>query len=276
MTYNVLKSWQGVCAETSWVASLGANNLSFDVDEGGFSEDNLLSICQRGFKTLIQLEAQEFLQPEQVVFDSRVTTITYSTDGVQFPKKFWFDTELALYADPTPGTYPVWQSLDHPGFLSGSGLSFTTVTGDWSQRIKTLAYDQVKREALDVLQHMFPDTTIQSLLTSIPAMERRSPLQRIIFQLTSIENPRANADRLYFAGEATSQKYLGYLHGAYDEGVNVAKTIVACIKDNECVELQHSEAAKEVEWSDGLFDQGWVTKPLVLRPWTAGDSHHRQ
>ena len=35
---------------------------------------------------------------------------------------------MALYADHERGRYPVWQSLDHPSFLPGSGILFVTVT----------------------------------------------------------------------------------------------------------------------------------------------------
>jgi polyamine oxidase len=49
---------------------------------GGFSDENNLCIDQRGFKTIIQAEAAEFLQPQQVSLNSVVTTIAYSGDGV--------------------------------------------------------------------------------------------------------------------------------------------------------------------------------------------------
>ena len=49
---------------------------------GGFSEDNLLCIDQRGFKEFIQAEAAEFLKPSQVRFNSTVTNITYSDSSV--------------------------------------------------------------------------------------------------------------------------------------------------------------------------------------------------
>ncbi|KAK0200983.1 hypothetical protein DFS33DRAFT_1277312 [Desarmillaria ectypa] len=266
-----------------------ANNFTFDADQGGFSEDNLLSIDQRGFKTLIQLEAEEFLQPEQVVFDSRVTAISYSTDGVQvtladgstiegdyalctfslgvlqddvvqfqpplpaykveaiqsmtmgtytkiflnFPKKFWFDK-----------SWPYMRTRRE----ARSGLIFATVT---SLRVETLADDQVKREVLDVLQHMFPDTIIPEPTDFYFPRWNADPLYRGSFSnwppsffSEHHENLRANVDRLYFAGEATSQKYFGYLHGAYDEGVSVVKAMVTCIKGDGYVELQHVKDVK--------------------------------
>ncbi|KAG6863157.1 hypothetical protein C0991_007884, partial [Blastosporella zonata] len=53
---------------------------------------------------------------------------TYTKIFLQFPEKFWFDTQFALYADPERGRYPVWQSLDVEGFMPGSGIIFVTVT----------------------------------------------------------------------------------------------------------------------------------------------------
>lgn len=61
---------------------LKANNFTYDPEQGGFSEDNQLSIDQRGFKTIIQQEAAEFLKPEQVLLNATVDTISYSGEGV--------------------------------------------------------------------------------------------------------------------------------------------------------------------------------------------------
>jgi polyamine oxidase len=58
------------------------NNFTYDVDEGGFSDDNLFSTDQRGFKHLIQAEAAEFLQLSQVLLNATVATIEYSDLGV--------------------------------------------------------------------------------------------------------------------------------------------------------------------------------------------------
>ncbi|KAK0478780.1 amine oxidase [Armillaria novae-zelandiae] len=291
--------------QTSWIASSWANNFTFDADEGGFSEDNLLAIDQRGFKALIQLEAQEFLQPEQVSLNSTVKTISYSRDGVQvtltsgetiegdyalctfslgvlqddyvtfepplpdykmeaiqsmtmatytkiflkFPEKFWFDTELALYADSTRGTYPVWQSLDHPNFFPGSGLIFATVTGDLSIRVEALSDEQVQDEAMDVLRKMYQNVTIPEPTDFLFPRWNSDPLYRgsysnwpPSFFSQHHDNLRSNAGRLYFAGEATSQKYFGFLQGAYDEGLKVATDMVECMRDDGCVGLQHIES----------------------------------
>jgi polyamine oxidase len=58
------------------------NNYTFDVNSGGFSLDNRLSIDQRGFKSFLQAEAKLFLTPDQVMLGLVVKNISYSREGV--------------------------------------------------------------------------------------------------------------------------------------------------------------------------------------------------
>lgn len=43
------------------------------------------------------------------------------------------------------------------------------------------------------------------------------------------QNLRANVDRLYFAGEANSPEFFGYLQGAYFEGKAIGKHVAEII-----------------------------------------------
>lgn len=45
------------------------------------------------------------------------------------------------------------------------------------------------------------------------------------------QNLRANVDRLWFAGEATSAKYFGFMHGAWFEGRDAGYRISALLGD---------------------------------------------
>ncbi|KLO11670.1 amine oxidase [Schizopora paradoxa] len=295
--------------ESSWIGSSLNNNFTFEPEMGGFSEDNLLCIDQRGFKTIIQAEAAEFLKPSQLMLNSTVKTIEYSTSGVkvtltngktlsadyvlvtfsvgvlqnsdvsfspalpdwkqeaiqsitmatytkiflQFPDVFWFDTEMGLYADLERGKYPVWQSLDHKDFLPGSGILFVTVTGDYSKRVEALSDEQVQSEALAVLQLMFPNTSIPEPTAFFFPRWHSNPLFRgsysnmpAAFVPTHQDNLRATvSDRLWFAGEATSFKYYGFLHGAYFEGLNVTNKLADCIEMGGCTGLPHVEEIKQ-------------------------------
>jgi len=68
--------------QSSLIASSWGNNYTYNTDQGGFSDDNRMSIDQRGFKSLIQLEAKEFITSQQQMLNSTVKNIQYSSNGV--------------------------------------------------------------------------------------------------------------------------------------------------------------------------------------------------
>ncbi|KAH7909988.1 hypothetical protein BJ138DRAFT_1153955 [Hygrophoropsis aurantiaca] len=291
--------------ETSWIASSWSNNYTYDTDVGGFSDSNEMSIDQRGFKIIVQEEAAEFLQSQQLLLNHTVNKISYSDTGVtvtttdgttltadyvlctfslgvlqygdvefepslpswkveaiqssvmatytkiflQFPENFWFDTQMALYADQQRGRYPVWQSMDVQNFFPGSGIVFVTVTGDFSIRLEGLPDDQVQAEVMEVLHAMFPNATIPDPLAFYFPRWNSNPLFRgsysnwpAAFNGGHWENLKATvSDRLWFAGEATSLKYFGFLQGAYFEGLDVAQQMAECVLGDGCVTLKHVE-----------------------------------
>ncbi|KAJ2993275.1 hypothetical protein NUW54_g7751 [Trametes sanguinea] len=273
-----------------------------------FSRQNLLSTDQRGFKTVIQEEADTFLTRSQIRLNATVATVRTSTKGVvviladgtqitadyalctfslgvlqhddvrftpalpawkqeaihsmamgtytkiflRFPEKFWFNTEMALYADHERGRYPVWQSLDHESFFPGCGILFVTVTGEFSRRIESMTDAAVQAEILAVLQAMFPDVAIPDPVDFYFQRWYNDPLFRgsysnwpANFLSEHQVNLRANVnERLWFAGEATSKKHFGYLHGAYAEGRDIALVLAECIQGGGCVGLEHIDRVR--------------------------------
>lgn len=95
---------------------------------GGFSEDNLLCIDQRGFKTIVQAEAAEFLKPEQLRLNSTVKTISYSDKGVNVT----FTDGKHLSADYALVTFSV-------GVLQNDDVAFEPTLPDWKmEAIQTI------------------------------------------------------------------------------------------------------------------------------------------
>ncbi|KAF8797561.1 amine oxidase [Phlegmacium glaucopus] len=288
-------------AETSLIGSSWGNNFTFQPEYGGFSKESQMSLDQRGFKTLIQQEADEFLTEQRRVLNATVHTIVHSQDGVtitlengttlsaeyalctfslgvlqnddvqfypplprfkqeaihgmamttytkiflRFPHKFWFSTEMAIYADSERGRYPIWQSLDHPNFFPGSGIVFVTVTGHFAVRIEALPDIQVKNEVMGIVRSMFPNVTVPEPTDFFFPRWHSNPLFRgsysnwpPLFFSQHLDNLRANVGRLYFAGEATSRKYFGFLQGAYFEGLNMGRIIADCVKSGSCADIE--------------------------------------
>jgi len=165
----------------------------------------------------------------------------YTKIFLQFPQKFWFDTQFAVYADIERGRYPIWQGLDLNGFFPGSGVLFATVTGDFSKRIEAMTDAQVQSEVMEVLRAMFPKVTIPEPTAFHFPRWFSDPLYRGSYSTWApsfvpqyLINLGAPVGRVFFAGEATSERFFGYLHGAYFEGQVAGAQIVRCIKGQQC------------------------------------------
>lgn len=171
---------------------------------------------------------------------------TYTKIFLQFNETFWpRDTQYFLYASPTTrGHYPVWQSLSAPGFLEESNIIFVTVVSQEAYRVERQSDEQTKDEVMAVLRQMYPDIDIPE---PEAFMYPRWSTTRWAYgsysnwppstTLEMHENLRANVDRLWFAGEATSAEYFGFLHGAWFEGRDAGEQIASLLKD-ECSNVQ--------------------------------------
>ncbi|KAI6137897.1 amine oxidase [Pisolithus tinctorius] len=166
---------------------------------------------------------------------SSIEMSVYTKIFLQFKEKFWFDTGIGLYADQQKGRYPVWESLDHPCLFPGSGIIFVTVTGDYANYLEQLNKNNAK--VMEVLRRMYPDAP-DPIDIWLPIWGR-APLFRGSYSSWGAPfvpeysyNLSAPVNgHLWFAGEATSSKYFGFMHGAYLEGQKAATNIATCIKN---------------------------------------------
>ncbi|KAK8114347.1 amine oxidase [Apiospora kogelbergensis] len=165
---------------------------------------------------------------------------TYTKIFYQFNETFWDpNTQYFLYADPkVRGYYPVWQSLTGPGFLEGSHIIFVTVLEDEAYRVEQQSDETTKNEGLKVLRSMFPEKVVPE---PVAFYYPRWSTEEMTFgsysnwpvgmTLEKHQNLRANVNRLYFAGEATSAQYYGFLQGAWFEGSAVGQKIAQMISN---------------------------------------------
>ncbi|CAK7225626.1 polyamine oxidase1, flavin-containing amine oxidoreductase [Sporothrix eucalyptigena] len=163
---------------------------------------------------------------------------TYTKIFFQFNETFWDEEmQFLLYADPqVRGYYPVWQSLDAPGFLEGSHILFVTVVGSESYRVEQQSDEVTQAEAMAVLRSMFPNITVPE---PTAFLYPRWSLEDWAFgsysnwpvgmTLEKHQNLRANVGRLWFAGEANSAEYFGFMHGAWFEGREVASRVATVL-----------------------------------------------
>jgi polyamine oxidase len=136
-----------------------------------------------------------------------------------------------------------------------------TVTDLESQRIERMSATEVKKEIVKVLFNMF-GVSEEPIEILIPRWHQH-PLFRGSYSNWPIGalqkhhmNMRAPLGNLWFAGEAMSADYYGFLHGAWLEGHAVANSIYQCFNGN----CSTSKNYKYVTGCDNLDD-----KPKFLK-----------
>ncbi|KAG9245157.1 putative flavin-containing polyamine oxidase [Calycina marina] len=202
---------------------------------------------------------------------------TYTKIFLQFPpdQQFWdANTQFFLYADPYErGWYPVWQSLSAPGFLPGSGILFATVVYTESYRAEQQSDDITKAEVMAVLKNMFGDYIPDPIDFMYPRWSTEPWAYGSYsnwppgMSIETHQNLRANVGPLYFAGEATSTEYYGFLQGAFFEGQEVGSKLAQCIKGNltECRKEKSYEAIKGTTNMEDLTPtNGWTVSSMEV------------
>ena len=193
---------------------------------------------------------------------------TYTKIFLQFPpeKVFWNTSyQFFLYGDPVErGYYPVFQSLDGPGFLPGSGILFVTVIQEQSYRVESQPDDQTKKEVLAVLRRMYGADNVPEPTAFMYPRWSLEPWAYGSYSnwppgttLEMHQNLRANVGRLWFAGEATSAQYYGFLQGAWFEGQAVGESIAACLKRNCSSERNYRVLHGSTKESEYNAANGW-------------------
>ena len=185
---------------------------------------------------------------------------TYIKIFMQFEETFWpDDTQFFLYASPTTrGYYPVFQSLSTENFLPGSHILFATVVDEQAYRVERQSLGQTKDQILEVLREMFPDKRIPEPTAFTYPRWSDEPWAYGSYSnwpagttLEMHQNLRANTGRLWFAGEATSAPYFGFLHGAWFEGREAGENVAALLQDR-CATLHGVETCGDRMFYDPL------------------------
>lgn len=171
---------------------------------------------------------------------------TYTKIFFQFNETFWpEETVNFLYASPEQrGRWALWEALTPEGYLPGSNMIFATVTNDESYRLEQLTDDEVMQEGLEILRQMFPDRDVPEPTAFMYPRWTKTEWSYGSYSdwpigttLEMHQNLRANVDRLWFAGEATSAQYFGFLHGAWFEGREAGMQVAGLLQGRRCVEV---------------------------------------
>ncbi|RSL44106.1 hypothetical protein CEP54_014819 [Fusarium duplospermum] len=196
---------------------------------------------------------------------------TYTKIFMQFNESFWSDeAQYFLYADPERGYYPLFQSLNAKGFLEGSNVLFATVVATQAYKVESQSDEETKDQILEVLRSMFPDKHVPEPTDFMYPRWTKTEWAYgsysnwpVGMTLEKHQNLRANVNRLWFAGEANSAEFFGYMHGAYFEGQEVGERIARIIGGNETEKSQQMKKYEVLHGTTTLDEyndsNGWST-----------------
>ena len=154
--------------------------------------------------------------------------VRYIKIFIKFPSNisaFWDDNHYIMHVDPhARGRFQVWQNLEARGkyFKRGTNILLCTVVGAFYDLVSTMTKKQVMDELYEVLKEMYGDSAVRPEDILVPDWHS-NPLFFGSYSNWPIgvdkkvyDNLDAPLGRLYMAGEAFSQNYNGYLHGALE------------------------------------------------------------
>ncbi|XP_011008902.1 PREDICTED: polyamine oxidase-like isoform X2 [Populus euphratica] len=224
-----------------------------------FGDQTYFLADSRGFESILIYIAKQFLSHKhEVIRDQRLklnkvllnlkqqwkTQAIYEFDMavytkifLRFPYKFWPsgpETEFFLYAHEKRGYYPIWQHLETE--MPGSNILFVTVTDEEAKRIEQQPDIKIQEEIMDVLKKMFGNDIPEPEEILIPRWWSNRffkgsfsnwPIGYSQRRHMQLKEP---VGRIYFCGEHTYSRYLGYADAAYFAGIETANHLIKCLK----------------------------------------------
>ncbi|XP_017431314.2 polyamine oxidase 1 [Vigna angularis] len=159
--------------------------------------------------------------------------MVYTKIFLKFPYQFWPTgpgKEFFIYAHDRRGYYTFWQQMENT--YPGSNILSVTLTNGESNRVEAQADEDTLREAMEVLREMFGPNIPDAIDILVPRwwnnrFQRGSYSNHPIISNTQlVHDIKAPVGRIFFTGEHTSDRFSGYVHGAYLAGIDSSKELL--------------------------------------------------
>ena len=151
---------------------------------------------------------------------------------LRFPRAFWQDTtDFVGYASEECSRLGIWANLSRP---TGAPILSLWSHGQAARKLERLDKAQVVREALERIHRAFGPAALEPEHVAVTGWNSDEfsrgvyvnlPVGATFDDLEALGTPVA--DRLFFAGEATSRRHRGTVHGAWLSGERAANQIAA-------------------------------------------------
>ncbi|KAL6129954.1 hypothetical protein ACLB2K_068336 [Fragaria x ananassa] len=163
----------------------------------------------------------------------KLDVMVYTKIFLKFPRKFWPcgpGKEFFIYAHERRGYYTFWQHMENA--YPGSNILVVTLTNGESKRVEAQCDEETVKEAMGVLRDIFGPNIPEATDILVPRWWNNR-FQRgsysnypIISNHRVVRDIKAPVGCIFFTGEHTSEKYSGYVHGAYLTGIDTANALL--------------------------------------------------
>ncbi|XP_033637792.1 polyamine oxidase 1-like [Asterias rubens] len=150
---------------------------------------------------------------------------------LKFPHKFWDDKEWIMHMSDQRGYYPTFMNMEMSGlFPQGTNILVGFVVGDEARRVENQPIEETLQEVVSVLKDLYGEQAVPQPTDIMLSGWLNDPLQMGAFSVphTSkrvIHQLQTSVGRVYFGGEATDEKFAGYVIGGMRSGQREAKRI---------------------------------------------------
>lgn len=139
------------------------------------------------------------------------------------------------------------------------------MTGDEAYRLEKQSDDKTKADGLEVLRKMFGKDNVPEPIAFAYPRWTSTPWAHGSYSnwppgvtIEEHQNLRANVGNMYFAGEATSTAYFGFLQGAYYEGQIAANAVAQCLAGNCPVQPRYEVVSASSSTQNLNEAHGWT------------------
>ncbi|XVF79652.1 hypothetical protein PTKIN_Ptkin15bG0006100 [Pterospermum kingtungense] len=209
--------------------------------------------------------------------------MVYTKIFLKFPYKFWPSgpgKEFFIYAHERRGYYTFWQHMENA--YPGSNILVVTLTNGESKRVEAQSDEETLKEAMGVLRNMFGPDIPNATDILVPRWWSNRFQRGSYSNYPMISNNRVLNDikapvgRIFFAGEHTSERFNGYVHGAHLSGIETSKAILEEIRKEErkndnqsfllepLLALRGSLTLTQTEAVSGLYLSGKLGLPEAI------------
>ena len=211
--------------------SYSNQGVTVTTNQGTFSAEKVVITLPLG---VLKKGVVEFSPPLPA---SKINTINQLGMGVlnklylQFPEVFWDKkAHLLGYVTTNKGEWAEWLNIYR---YTKQPILLGFNAGEYGRAIESLSDPEIVAKAMQNLRQMY-GSQIPDPLGYLVTRWQQDPFSYGSYSYMAIGSTPQDretlgetiSDRLFFAGEATSQKYPSTVHGAFLSGVEVAKKIM--------------------------------------------------